>query len=341
MEFLKKLKNGLIKTRDNFSDKLKNVFAFFTKVDEEFLDKLEESLIVSDVSVDAALEIKNKLRDKCKRENIQSSDQIIEELKNIIKEILGNENSEELENSKKEVILVIGINGVGKTTSIGKLANLYRLEGKRVLIAAADTFRAAASEQLEIWAQRANCEILKKQEGSDPGAVVYEAIAKSKSFGYDCLICDTAGRLHNKSNLMAELQKIDRIVDKNMEKGYKKSIFLVLDASTGQNMVSQVEEFSKILCINGLILTKLDGTAKGGAIISVREKFKNIPIIYVGMGENIDDLYKFDFDKFVDVIIEKWYLGKNLTYCDEYDIIELLKLMKGWGGYLCQEIRKN
>ena len=307
MNLFNKLKGSLIKTKENLSNKFRSIFAFFTKVDEDFLDNLEEILISSDVSVSASSKIREKLREKCKFDNIQSPEKIVQVLKDIIKEIL--EFDQEFKYDEKNIILIVGVNGVGKTTTIGKLSNYFKSEGKKVLISAADTFRAAAAEQLEIWAQRANCEIVKKSEGSDPGAVVYESIKKFNSENFDVLICDTAGRLHNKSNLMDELQKINRVVDKNVDSSYQKNVFLVLDASTGQNMVNQVEEFSKILNITGLILTKLDGTAKGGAIISIREKFKEIPIRYVGLGEQIEDIYEFDCEHFADIILEN--VGKN------------------------------
>ena len=301
MQLFNKLKESFIKTKENFSNKLKSIFAFFTKVDEDFLNRLEESLIMSDVSVTAASKIREKLREKCKYDNIQSPDEILNILKDIIISIVDCKTESNL--AEKNILLVAGINGVGKTTTIGKLANFYKNQGHKILIAAADTFRAAAAEQLELWAKRAECEILKKPEGTDPGAVVFEAIEKLKRENFDFLICDTAGRLHNKSNLMAELSKINRIIDKNIDNSYKKFTFLVLDASTGQNMMSQVEEFSKILNINGLIITKLDGTAKGGAIISVREKFPEIPIKYIGTGEQIEDLSEFDSHQFADSII--------------------------------------
>lgn len=303
MQLFNKLKESFIKTKENFSNKLKSIFAFFTKVDEDFLNKLEESLIMSDVSVTAASKIREKLREKCKYDNIQSPDEILSILKDIIISIVDCEIEHNF--AEKNILLVAGINGVGKTTTIGKLANFYKNQGHKILIAAADTFRAAAAEQLELWAKRAECEILKKPEGTDPGAVVFEAIEKLKRENFDFLICDTAGRLHNKSNLMAELSKINRITDKNIDNSYKKFTFLVLDASTGQNMMSQVEEFSKILNINGLIVTKLDGTAKGGAIISVREKFPEIQIKYIGTGEQIEDLSEFDSHQFADSIISE------------------------------------
>ena len=307
MNLFNKLKESLIKTKENLSNKFRSIFAFFTKVDEDFLDNLEEILISSDVSVSASSKIREKLREKCKFDNIQSPEKIVQVLKDIIKEIL--EFDQKFEYDEKNIILVVGVNGVGKTTTIGKLSNYFKSKDKKVLISAADTFRAAAAEQLEIWAQRANCEIIKKSEGSDPGAVVYESVKKFNSEDFDILICDTAGRLHNKSNLMDELQKINRVVDKNIDSSCQKNVFLVLDASTGQNMVNQVEEFSKILNITGLILTKLDGTAKGGAIISIREKFKGIPIRYIGLGEQIGDIYEFDCEHFTDIILEN--VGKS------------------------------
>ena len=304
MQFLNSLKEKFIKTKEDLSNKIKGIFSFFVKVDEEFLDKLEEVLITSDVSLDASRRIKDELRNRCKLDNTQSPDEILNVLKSIMKEILNYSNSDDDKSYEKSFILVVGINGVGKTTTIGKLAHFYSSEGKKVLIAAGDTFRAAATEQLDIWAQRAGCEILKKNEGADPGAVVYESISKLNSDKFDLLICDTAGRLHNKSSLMDEMKKIDKIIDKNISNDCQKQILLVLDASTGQNMINQVEEFSKILKITGLILTKLDGTAKGGALLSVREKFKGIPIEFIGVGEKVNDLCKFDCDQFVDVILE-------------------------------------
>ena len=304
MQFLNSLKEKFIKTKEDLSNKIKSIFSFFVKVDEEFLDKLEEVLITSDVSLDASRRIKDELRNRCKLDNTQSPDEILNVLKSIMKEILNYSNSDDDKSYEKSFILVVGINGVGKTTTIGKLAHFYSSEGKKVLIAAGDTFRAAATEQLDIWAQRTGCEILKKNEGADPGAVVYESISKLNSDKFDLLICDTAGRLHNKSSLMDEMKKIDKIIDKNISNDCQKQILLVLDASTGQNMINQVEEFSKILKITGLILTKLDGTAKGGALLSVREKFKGIPIEFIGVGEKVNDLCKFDCDQFVDVILE-------------------------------------
>ena len=304
MQFLNSLKEKFIKTKEDLSNKIKGIFSFFVKVDEEFLDKLEEVLITSDVSLDASRRIKDELRNRCKLDNTQSPDEILNVLKSIMKEILNYSNSDDDKSYEKSFILVVGINGVGKTTTIGKLAHFYSSEGKKVLIAAGDTFRAAATEQLDIWAQRAGCEILKKNEGADPGAVVYESISKLNSDKFDLLICDTAGRLHNKSSLKDEKKKIDKIIDKNISNDCQKRILLVLDASTGQNMINQVEEFSKILKITGLILTKLDGTAKGGALLSVREKFKGIPIEFIGVGEKVNDLCKFDCDQFVDVILE-------------------------------------
>lgn len=300
MQLFNNLKKSLIKTKEIFSDKLKKIFTFFTKVDEEFLDKLEETLIISDVSISAAEKIKEKLREKCKYSNAKSSEEILKILSDIIMSIVHCDFEDKV--AAKNIILVAGVNGVGKTTTIGKIANYYNNQGHKVLIAAADTFRAAASQQLEEWGKRAGCEVFKKFEGADPGAVVYEAIDKLKVKDFDFLICDTAGRLHNKSDLMSELDKINRIVDKNIDENYQKLTFLVLDANTGQNMLNQVEEFSKVLDINGFIITKLDGTARGGAIISVREKFPYIPIRYVGSGEKIGDLSRFDSHQFVEIL---------------------------------------
>jgi len=301
MNIFCKFKECLKKTSDNFSNKLRSIFSFFTKVDEDFLDELEELLITSDVSISAASKIKEKLREEAKFENAQSPDQVIGILKNIINKILYKKPDDSFL-KEPSIILVIGVNGVGKTTIIGKLGNIFKNKNKKVLIVAADTFRAAASCQLKIWADRAGCEILEKHEGSDPGSVIFEAIKKSKIENFDLIICDTAGRLHNKSELMAELRKVYKIIDKNAT-NYKKEFLLVLDVSTGQNMINQVEQFSKILNITGLILTKLDGTAKGGAIVSVREKFENIPIRYVGLGESIDDIDEFFSDRFTEALL--------------------------------------
>ncbi|MDR1364740.1 MAG: signal recognition particle-docking protein FtsY [Oscillospiraceae bacterium] len=293
MNFFENLKEKLKKTCEVFSSKFKDIFAFFTKVDDEFLDKLEEALIRSDVSVSASKKIKEKLRKKAKLDRLDTPEQIADAIKVIIENILY---SEEKKTNDAKIIMFVGVNGVGKTTSIGKMAFLLSKNGKKVLLAAADTFRAAAVEQLEIWSKRANCEIISKKEGADPGAVVFEAIEKMKSENFDVILCDTAGRLHNKSDLMAELAKIERIIDKKLPDA-KKETFLVLDGNTGQNMLMQTEEFLKFSKITGIILTKLDGTAHGGAVISAKERF-GIPIKYIGIGESPKDFKEFDAKEF-------------------------------------------
>ena len=302
MGLLDNLKKGLLKTKENLSNKMREFFSSFRSVDEAFLDELEEILISSDVSVSTSGKIKDELRKTCKMENINTPERILESLKKIIYEILYFNEQELIDSYEKEIILMVGINGVGKTTSIAKISNLYKENGKSVLIDAADTFRAAACEQLEIWAKKIGCPIVVGKEGADPGSVVFSGISKFKSENFDVLICDTAGRLHNKTSLMDELKKINRVIDKNLS-DYKKEILLVLDASTGQNMLNQVEEFSKIISVSGLILTKLDGTAKGGAVVSVRDRFKDIPIRYICTGEQITDICKFEADKFADSLV--------------------------------------
>lgn len=301
MGFFDKLKNGLGKTRDSMADKMNNVFSTFRKVDEELLEELEEILIMSDIGVDTSVEIIGKLRDRIKKEKISDEDGVKSALKEEMKNIL-DETSNDLDLSKKPtVILVVGVNGVGKTTSIGKIANRIKKEGKEVVIAAADTFRAAAVEQVEIWAKRSNSKIIKKEEGSDPASVVYEAIQELKKDNSDVLICDTAGRLHNKKYLMDELLKIKKVIDKELPDA-NKEVLLVLDGTTGQNAISQVKAFKETVDITGLVLTKLDGTAKGGAVLGIVAENK-IPIKFIGVGEQIDDMEIFNSEDFVNAII--------------------------------------
>lgn len=301
MGFFDKLKNGLGKTRDSMADKMNNVFSTFRKVDEELLEELEEILIMSDIGVDTSVEIIDKLRDRIKKEKISDEDGVKSALKEEMKNIL-DETSNDLDLSKKPtVILVVGVNGVGKTTSIGKIANRIKKEGKEVVIAAADTFRAAAVEQVEIWAKRSNSKIIKKEEGSDPASVVYEAIQELKKDNSDVLICDTAGRLHNKKYLMDELLKIKKVIDKELPDA-NKEVLLVLDGTTGQNAISQVKAFKETVDITGLVLTKLDGTAKGGAVLGIVAENK-IPIKFIGVGEQIDDMEIFNSEDFVNAII--------------------------------------
>ncbi len=301
MGFFDKLKNGLGKTRDSMADKMNNVFSTFRKVDEELLEELEEILIMSDVGVDTSVEIISKLRDRIKKEKITDEDGVKSALREEMKKIL-DETPNDLDLYKKPtVILVVGVNGVGKTTSIGKIANRIKQEGKRVIIAAADTFRAAAVEQVEIWAKRSNSKIIKKEEGTDPASVVYEAIQELKKDEADVLICDTAGRLHNKKYLMDELLKIKKVIDKELPDA-NKEVLLVLDATTGQNAIMQVKAFKETVDITGLVLTKLDGTAKGGAVLGIVYENK-IPIKFIGVGEQIDDMEIFNSEDFVSAII--------------------------------------
>lgn len=295
-----KLKDGLTKTRDGLTDKINEVLKLAITIDEDLYEELEEILITSDVGMDTTVDIIERLRNKIRKEKINDPQEVKPALKEVIKEMLLEGNYEDDENSKR-VMLIIGVNGVGKTTSIGKLAAKNKEEGKKVLLAAADTFRAAAIDQLEVWSNRADVDIVKHQEGSDPAAVVFDAIQASKARSVDLLICDTAGRLHNKKNLMNELEKINRIIDRELE-GFKKETLLVLDATTGQNAVIQAKQFMEACPIDGIILTKLDGTAKGGVVLSIKQSL-NIPVRYIGVGEGIDDLQKFDAEAFAEAII--------------------------------------
>lgn len=302
MGFFDKLKEGLNKTKTSFDEKINNVFSGFRKVDEELLEELEEALIMSDVGTETSLKIINNLRNRIKKENLQDEEQVKQALKLEIKEILDNIDSKLKLNTKPSVILVVGVNGVGKTTSIGKIANRLQKDGKKVVVAAADTFRAAAVEQLEIWANRANCDIVKKEEGTDPASVIYDAIKTVKEKNADVLICDTAGRLHNKKYLMDELIKIKKVIDKELPDS-SKEILMVLDATTGQNAISQVKAFKETVDITGLILTKLDGTAKGGVVIGIVEE-NSMPIKFIGIGEQIDDMEMFNSEDFVNALID-------------------------------------
>jgi len=295
-----KLKEGLTKTRDGLTDKINEVLNLAITIDEDLYEELEEILIISDVGMDTTVDIIERLRSKIRKEKINDPKEVKPALKAVIKDILLEGSYEDDEESKK-VMLVIGVNGVGKTTSIGKLAAKNKAADKKVLLAAADTFRAAAIDQLEVWSTRAGVDIIKHQEGSDPAAVVFDAIQAAKARNVDLLICDTAGRLHNKKNLMNELEKINRIIDRELE-GYKKETLLVLDATTGQNAVIQAKQFMEACPIDGIILTKLDGTAKGGVVLSIKQSL-NIPVRYIGVGEGIDDLQEFDAEGFADALI--------------------------------------
>lgn len=301
MSFFDKLKNGLGKTRNSLSDKMNNVFSNFRKVDEELLEELEEILIMSDIGVDTSTQIIDALRDRIKKEKIIEENEVKKALKEEMQKIL-DETPNDLDLSNKPtVILVVGVNGVGKTTSIGKIANRIKKEGKEVIIAAADTFRAAAVEQIEIWADRANCELVKRPEGSDPASVVFDAIQVAKEQHADVLICDTAGRLHNKKNLMDELGKINKVINRELPDASKETL-LVLDGTTGQNAIMQVKAFKETTDITGIVLTKLDGTAKGGVVVGIVAENK-IPVKYIGIGEQIDDMEVFNSEDFVEAII--------------------------------------
>ncbi|MBQ1948231.1 MAG: signal recognition particle-docking protein FtsY [Clostridia bacterium] len=295
MGFFDKLKQGLHKTRETLTGKVNEVFKAFKKLDDDFYDELEEALILADLGMDTALDIVDRLRKRVKEKHIHEVEPARDELTAIISEIL-TDNAPPKEQKKPAVYMIIGVNGVGKTTSIGKLAAQMKAEGKSVILAAADTFRAAAIDQLAVWADRAGVPLVKHQEGSDPAAVVFDAISAAKARGADVVLCDTAGRLHNKKNLMEELKKIVRVIGRELPDS-DPEFWLVLDASTGQNAVSQAELFSECANITGIILTKLDGTAKGGVVLSIRQKL-GIPIRYVGVGEEIDDLQPFDPESF-------------------------------------------
>lgn len=301
MGFFDKLKNGLGKTKQNINDKINNVFANFRKVDEELLDELEEALIMSDIGIETSTKIISALRNRIKKENIQDEEAIKTALREEMVKLLDVGETKLDLSTSPAVILVVGVNGVGKTTSIGKIANNLRKSGKKVVIAAADTFRAAAVEQIEIWADRANCELVKRPEGSDPASVVFDAIQVAKEQHADVLICDTAGRLHNKKNLMDELGKINKVINRELPDASKETL-LVLDGTTGQNAIMQVKAFKETTDITGIVLTKLDGTAKGGVVVGIVAENK-IPVKYIGIGEQIDDMEVFNSEDFVEAII--------------------------------------
>ena len=299
MGFFDKLKKGLSKTRDNLSGKIGGVFSVFSKVDEDLMEELEETLILCDVGAPTTIEIMDRLREIIKEEKITDTALVQEKLREILTEQLTWELPEE---TFPKVILVVGVNGVGKTTSIGKIANYYKQNGKEVLLAAADTFRAAAAEQLTIWSERAGVPIVKYSEGSDPAAVVYDALDSAKHRGSDVIIVDTAGRLHNKKNLMNELAKISRVVDKEYPEAARETL-IVLDATTGQNAITQAKEFSGAAKLDGIILTKLDGTAKGGVVLAIRKEL-GLPVRFIGVGEGMDDLQPFEAEEFAAALFE-------------------------------------
>ena len=301
MGFFEKLKQGLSKTKTSFNEKINNVFSNFRKVDEEFLEELEEALILSDIGIETSQKIIASLREQIKKQKIEDEEEVKNALRLIMQEILDIAEPKLNLETKPSVILVVGVNGVGKTTSIGKIAAKLTRQGKKVVIAAADTFRAAAVEQLEIWAKRSGADIVKREEGVDPASVVYDAIAKTKEVDADVLICDTAGRLHNKKYLMDELNKIQKVINKEMQE-CSKEVLLVIDGTTGQNAISQVKAFKEESDITGLVLTKLDGTAKGGVVLGIVEENK-IPVKFIGVGEQVDDMEVFNSEDFVKAII--------------------------------------
>ena len=298
-----RLVQGLAKTRDNIVSGMDSIFNGFSAIDEDFYEELEETLIMGDLGIKTTMSIMEDLRKKVKEQHIKEPGEcrqlLIDSIKNQMN--LG-ENAYEFEN-QTSVVLVIGVNGVGKTTSVGKLAGLLKDDGKKVILGAADTFRAAAIEQLSEWANRAGVEIIAQQEGSDPAAVIYDAVAAAKSRKADVLICDTAGRLHNKKNLMEELKKINRIIDKEFPGAYRETL-VVLDGTTGQNALSQARQFMEVADITGIILTKLDGTAKGGIAVAIQSEL-GIPVKYVGIGEQIEDLQKFHSEEFVEALFQR------------------------------------
>ncbi len=302
MGLFSKIKEGLKKTRKAVMGQIESMLRSFTKIDEELFEELEELLVMGDVGVPTAEKICNELRQRVKKEGIKDPKEINRLLEEVITEMLSG--GEELDiSTSPSIILVIGVNGVGKTTTIGKLANNLRLQGKRVVLAAADTFRAAAIDQLDIWAQRSGCEIIKQKEGSDPAAVIFDAIAAAKARKADVIICDTAGRLHNKKHLMDELAKINRVIDRELPDAAKEKL-LVLDATTGQNAVNQAEQFRQATGITGIVLTKLDGTAKGGVVLAIKDGL-GIPVKYIGVGEQIDDLQPFNAEDFARALFTK------------------------------------
>ena len=303
MGLFDKLKAGLKKTSNAIAEQVNSVFSVFVKVDEELFENLEEALIMADLGMETSVALIDELRDRVKKKHITDGNQVKKELQAVIADALCELDSEMKLETRPSVILVIGVNGVGKTTSIGKMASFYKSQGKNVLLAAADTFRAAAIDQLDIWAQRSGCDIIKHQEGSDPASVVFDACAAAKARGNDILIWDTGGRLHNKKNLMAELEKINRVISRELP-GASRENLLVLDATTGQNAVSQAKLFSEVSDITGIVLTKLDGTAKGGIVISIAKE-QSIPVKFIGVGEAVDDLQLFDPAAFAKALFDE------------------------------------
>lgn len=303
MGLFDRLKAGLQKTRNAVAEQVNNVFSVFVKVDEELFENLEEALIMADLGMETSISIIDQLRDRVKKQHITDGNLVKKELENVITDSLCELDSDMKLETSPSIILVIGVNGVGKTTSIGKMASYYKSQGKKVLLAAADTFRAAAIDQLDIWAQRSGCDIIKHNEGSDPAAVVFDACNAAKARGADILICDTAGRLHNKKNLMAELEKINRVISRELPDASRENL-LVLDATTGQNAVSQAKLFSEVSDLTGIVLTKLDGTAKGGIVISIAKE-QSIPVKFIGVGEGVEDLQIFNPQSFAKALFDE------------------------------------
>ncbi len=301
MGFFDKIKNGLKKTREAVANTIGNVFTVFRSVDEDFYEELEESMILADMGVETSCKAVELLRQRVKERKLKDTEEVRAALKEILVEMLSVGDTRLKIDTKPSVVLVIGVNGVGKTTTIGKLAHNFDAQGKKVLLCAADTFRAAAADQLEIWSNRAGVQIVRQHEGADPAAVVYDAIQAAKARGTDLILCDTAGRLHNKANLMNELNKISRVIDRELPDA-DKEVLLVLDGTTGQNGLLQAKEFKNIAGVTAIALTKLDGTAKGGIVIAVADALQ-IPVKYIGVGEQIDDLMPFDAKAFVDALI--------------------------------------
>ena len=300
--FFGKLIDGLTKTRDNFVSGIDSLFSGFSEIDDDFYDELEETMIMGDIGVSATESIIDDLKEKVRENRIKEPAECKQLLIDSIKEKMNlGDNAYDFEN-KKSIVMLIGVNGVGKTTSAGKLAGLLKSKGKKVILSAADTFRAAAIEQLTEWANRTGTDIISQSEGSDPAAVIYDSIAAAKARNADVLICDTAGRLHNKKNLMEELRKIDRIIEREYSDAYRENL-IVLDATTGQNALSQLKEFNDVTDITGIILTKMDGTAKGGIAVAIQAEM-GIPVKYIGVGEHIEDLMKFDSDTFVNALFD-------------------------------------
>ncbi len=298
--FFKRLAQGLAKTRDNIVSGIDSIFSDFSIIDEDFYEEIEETLVMGDLGIEATTQIIDDLRRKVEEKNITEPGACKQELIQSIKDAMHvSETAYDFEN-RKSVVMMVGVNGVGKTTSVGKLAGLLKDQGKSVIMCAADTFRAAAAEQLEEWANRADVPIIRGQEGSDPGAVVFDGITAAKARNADVLICDTAGRLHNKKNLMNELGKLNRIIEREYPEAYRETL-VVLDGTTGQNALAQAKEFAEVTNVTGIILTKLDGTAKGGIAIAISKEL-NIPVKYIGVGEQIDDMQKFDANEFVNAL---------------------------------------